>query len=274
MLKWCPYCQKFLGETEPYEDLRITHGVCAACLPNLHTLTNQDLEHSRRLQAIQDRLMTAGRSGDLKAADHIVKDAIAQNVRAIDILMGLVAPMLYQIGEEWRKGYITVAEEHRFTSYCEQIFEFLRNKVTVFKPTDPASADRVDVLLMNAPGNRHTLAIRILAAWFEDKGIPARVIDPIPAIDDLIRLICESHPRLVLVSIALSEQHSAVVRLAESVAALPGPHHPKILVGGYAVKMKLVPPIPGAYLVTDINSIETSLGNEHRGFGSLRNGLS
>jgi hypothetical protein len=174
--------------------------------------------------------------------------------------MGLVAPMLYQIGEEWRKGYITVAEEHRFTSHCEQIFEFLRNMITVSKPTDLASAGRVDVLLMNASSNRHTLAIRILAAWFADKGIPARAIDPPPVIDDLIALVGESHPRLILVSIALSEQHPAVVRLAERIAALPGPYHPKILVGGYAVKMKLVPPIPCAYLVTDINSIEMSLG--------------
>ena len=261
MLKWCSYCQQFLGETEPYENLRITHGICAACLPNLHTLTNQDLEYSRRLRAIQDRLRTAGLSGDLKSADLIIKDAIAQNVRPIDILMGLVAPMLYEVGEQWCKGSITVAEEHRFTGYCEQSFEFLRNKITVSKPTDPASADRVDVLLMNAPGNRHTLAIRILAAWCAGEGIPVRVVDPIPAIEDLVRLVGESRPRLVLVSIALAEQCPAVARLAERIADLPGPHHPKIFVGGYAVKMNLVAPIPGAYLETDINSIRDAFGN-------------
>ena len=254
MLKWCSYCQRFLGETEPYEDLCITHGICAACLPNLHTLTDQDLERSVRLRTVQEQLRTAGLSGDLKAADHAIQNAIAQNVRAIDILLGFVAPTLYQIGEDWRKGFITVAEEHRFTSYCEQLFETLRKDVTISSPTD---ADRVEVLIMNAPGNRHTLAIRILAAWFADKGIPARVVDSIPVIDDLIKLICESLPRFILISIALPEQHPAVFRLAERIVAMPGPH-PKILVGGNAVKMKLVPPIPGAYLVTDINSIEAS----------------
>ena len=255
MLKLVLLLPEFLGETEPYEDLRITHGICATCLPNLLTLTNQDLERSVRLRTVQEQLRTAGLSGDFKAADHAIQNAIAQNVRAIDILLGLVAPMLYQIGEDWRKGFITVAEEHRFTSYCEQLFETLRKDVTISSPTD---GDRVEVLLMNAPGNRHTLAIRILAAWFADKGIPARVIDSIPVIDDFIKLLCESPPRLILISIALPEQHPAVFRLAERIVAMPGPHHPKILVGGNAVKMKLVPPIPGAYLVTDINSIEAS----------------
>jgi hypothetical protein len=209
--------------------------------------------------------MTAGLSGDLKAVDHILQYAVAQNLRSIDIFMGLVAPLLYQIGEEWRKGHITVAEEHRFTSYCEQLSRRLSSEVTASKPFDSANADRVDVLLMNAPGNRHRMALQILAAWCVDKGIPARIIDPIPVIDDLITLIGVSRPRLILVSIALSEQHLAVVRLVERIAALLGPHHPKILVGGYAVKMSLVPPIPGACLVPDINSIEISLGNDHRG---------
>jgi methanogenic corrinoid protein MtbC1 len=254
MLRWCSYCQRFFGEAEPYEDLSITHGVCAACLPKLRALTDQDLEDSGRLQAILDRLVTAGRSGDREAADHIVKNAIAQNVRAIDILIGFVAPILYQIGEDWRKGYITVAEEHQFTSCCEQIFESLRDEVAVSRPTHPAYAGPVDVLLMNAPSNRHTLGIRILAAWCADQGIPARVIYPSPAIDDLLTLISESRPRLIVISIALTEQYPAVVRLVERVAAVPG-HHPEILVGGYAVKMKLIPPIRGASLVTDLDSI-------------------
>jgi methylmalonyl-CoA mutase cobalamin-binding subunit len=126
---------------------------------------------------------------------------------------------------------------------------------------------------MNAPGNRHTLAIRILAAWFEDKGISVRGIDSSRTTDELIRLLGESQPRFILVSVALAEQYPAVAMLAERVAALPGPHHPKMLVGGYAVKMKLVPPIPGAYLVSDINSIDSSPGNELRGLALLLNGL-
>jgi methanogenic corrinoid protein MtbC1 len=261
MLRWCSYCQKFLGEAEPYEDLAITHGICATCKQNLRTLTNQGFEDSGRLQAIQNQLMTAGRSGDLEAADRIVRNAIANNVRVIDIFMGLVAPLLYQIGEEWRKGSITVAEEHRFTSYCEQLFGQLSNQVTASRSTAPPNADRVDVLLMNAPGNRHSMAIRILAAWFADQEIPVRVLNPTPAIDDLVSLISQGHPRLLLISIALSEQYPALVSLVERIAALPGPYHPKILVGGYAVKMNLVPPISGTYLVTDINSVEVTLGN-------------
>ena len=137
----------------------------------------------------------------------------------------------------------------------------------------PECSDGVDVLLMSAPGNRHTLATRILAAWCAGEGIPARIIDPVPVIDDLIRVIGEIRPRVILISIALSEQHPAVVSLAERIAALPGAYHPKIFVGGYAVKMKLIPPIPGACLVPDIHSIDISLGVARK-LGSLPDGLS
>jgi methanogenic corrinoid protein MtbC1 len=268
MLKWCSYCVKFLGETPPYENLAITHGLCPACRQNLGTLTEQDLEASRKLEAMLDRLMTAILSGDHKTAKHTIKNALAHNLRPIDILMGLVAPLLYRIGEDWRKGYITVAEEHRFTSCCQQIFEHLGKDVTLSTLSDTAKADRAEVLIINAPDNRHTLAIRILAAWFAVKGIPARVIDPIPPIDDFIAQIGESRLHLILISMALAEQCPAVVGLVERITALPGTHHPRILVGGYAVKMNLVPPIPGADLVSDINSLELSLGIEHLGLSS------
>ena len=31
MLRWCSYCQKYLGETAPLEDYRVSHGICQAC---------------------------------------------------------------------------------------------------------------------------------------------------------------------------------------------------------------------------------------------------
>ena len=31
MIGVCSWCGKTLGEKEPYEDTRITHGICAAC---------------------------------------------------------------------------------------------------------------------------------------------------------------------------------------------------------------------------------------------------
>ena len=31
MIRWCSWCDKKLGEIEPLEDKRITHGICKEC---------------------------------------------------------------------------------------------------------------------------------------------------------------------------------------------------------------------------------------------------
>jgi hypothetical protein len=108
---------------------------------------------------------------------------------------------------------------------------------------------------MNAEGNRHTLAIRILALWLMNKSIRTRLVHPTPPLDDLMAVISDTRPTALLVSMALPEHRATVLKIAERVAALQGPIRPKIIVGGYAVKLGLVPEIPGAELVADINTL-------------------
>ena len=255
MLMWCSYCQRFEREVPPYENLSITHGICAACRPTAFALAESDIAHVRSLQKIQSQLAEAGRHGDFKAAEIIEEYAVKANIRPIDILLGIVAPMLYQIGKDWEQSIITVAEEHRFTAFCEHVFESIVTKLRGAPPTDVTETDRAEVLLMSAEGNRHTLAIRILDLWLMNKGIRTQLVHPTPSLDDLMAVISDTRPTVLLVSMALPEHRATVLKTAERVAALPGPIRPKIIVGGYAVKLGLVPEIPGAELVADINTL-------------------
>jgi len=71
-------------------------------------------------------------------------------------------------------------------------------------------AEDPKILLMNAPGNKHTLAIRILTLWLWNRGSRARMIDPPPTLDELNALVIRAQPRLILVSMALAEQRVGV----------------------------------------------------------------
>ena len=119
MLKWCSYCQRFLGETPDFHNLNVTHGICTACAPGADKFTEADFQLAESLRDIQHQLREAGRRSDLHAAERIIENAAAANVRAVDVLIGIIAPALYQVGEDWRRGIIGVAEEHRFTAFCE-----------------------------------------------------------------------------------------------------------------------------------------------------------
>jgi methanogenic corrinoid protein MtbC1 len=252
MLSWCSYCQQFVGEVPHYDDLAVTHTICWACERNMFGLTAQDIAHAHLLQDIRKRLFEAGRRNDLQAAAQIIEDCSDAKVREVDILLGIVAPILYEIGEDWKRGAITVEDEQRFTAFCEDTFELIADKVM---QAQPATEGDAKALLLNAPGNCHTLAIRILALWLLEKGIRAQVVDDLIESDGLLKLIDTVRPRLVLISMALPEQAASVSAIAELVATLPASVRPAVIVGGYAVKQGLVEPIPGAELMADIGAL-------------------
>ncbi|MEQ1730099.1 MAG: B12-binding domain-containing protein, partial [Vicinamibacterales bacterium] len=234
MLRWCSHCQEFQGEAPPYDDLRITHGICASCEGVIDAFDASDLAHARTLQGIQSRLMDAGARSDAQLAARVIEDASKARVRAVDALMGIVAPMLYEIGVQWERAVLSVEDEHRFTAFCEELFSLVSERIA---PSLRELADSESVVVMNAPGNHHVLGLRILTLWLLDRGVRAWVVEPGKGPDDIVVLVRQVKPRLVLVSIALPEQRPAVVEVATAIAALPESIRPTVVVGGYAVKM-------------------------------------
>lgn len=259
MIKWCSNCQSFLGEVPAYDDFNITHGICASCEPKAATFSDADFEHALSLKRIQARLFVAGRHNDIVAAEKIIEDAAAVGCKPVDVLMGIIAPLLYQVGEYWKQGIFAVEDEHRFTAFCEQTLGLIAAKAERDRPARRSAGCKTDVLLVNAPDNRHTLAIHILALWLASHGVRARIADETPDPEELLAIIDRVKPNALLVSMALAEQSRGVIAMAGRIATLPSPVRPKIIVGGYAVKLGLVSHLPGADLMADISALSGKL---------------
>jgi methanogenic corrinoid protein MtbC1 len=253
MLRWCSYCQQFLGEIPDYQRLAITHGVCAECEPLALERTGTHFKLAVFLRGIQRQLHEAGRRNDLAAAEDIIETAHKANIRAVDVLIGIVAPLLYQVGEDWSRNGLSVAEEHRFTSYCHAMFQRIAGTMEDSMRGSTTPFKEPDIVLMNAPDNSHTLAIRILSLWLRNKGVGVRTYDVPPPLEELITLVVASRTRSVLISMALAEQLPGVVRIVDRIAELPPSIRAKVIVGGNAVKLGLVSAIPGAELMGDIS---------------------
>lgn len=233
----------------------LTHGVCDECAPKVDTFTEMDFTNAELLRDIQGKLSDAGRRNDLNAAESIIEGAVKANIRAIDIMVGIIVPLLYQVGEDWKRGALTVAGEHRFTAFCEKVFELIIAKVKLVTPARPIRDDRTDALLMNAPGNRHLLAIRILELQLSSRGMEVRAVAPPLGLDDLLALIRSTRPSLLLLSIALVEQCKGITAIVGRIAELPMSIRPRVIVGGYAVKLGLISTLRGAELMADISSL-------------------
>ncbi len=260
MLKWCSYCQQFMGEIPPYDDFGITHGLCQPCeAEHFDLFEDKDLDRSVFLSGLFHQLFDAGRHEDFAAAEGIVDAAIAANCRPVDILIGMIAPMLYEIGEEWKRGAISIASEHRFTAFSERVINLVAGKIEyrfgIKQPGMPPQMHATSFVLMNAPGNRHTLAIRILALWLESRGLRARIVSEELSRDALLVDLIAARPKYFLISMSLAEQYDCVAEIAQSIHALPSAIRPKVVVGGYPIKAGLIQSIPAADLMADINSL-------------------
>lgn len=250
MLKWCSYCQQFLGEVPDYDNFSISHGTCLECYADLLEQGDVDLTRPLLLKAVQRKLWTAGLENNLTAAAKVIDDAVSTGLRPVDILIGMVAPMLYQVGEDWKTGVFSVEQEHRFTAFCEKIIDLVTTKMQL--NASPNSTSDGVILLMNAPGNVHTLALRIIALWLASKGKIATILDTQDAAN-LLKVIKTTRPTLLLISVALKEQYCGLKEIVEQVAKLAESIRPRVVVGGSAVKLGLIPPILGADLLADIS---------------------
>jgi len=256
MLKWCSYCQQFQGESAPFEDFGITHVLCRKCeLAYPDVFAADVVRHSEFLRGVFVSLFEAGQRDDFDSARQLVEEAIAANWRPIDVLIGVVAPLLYKIGEGWRSGAITVDQEHEFTAFSERIIDLIDDKMHRGKSSIPIREPAY--FLMNAPGNTHKLAIRILALWLESQCICAPIIIEHTDLEALAKKIVETAPRALLISMALPEQFDGVAAISALVGQLPSGLRPRVLVGGYAIKSGLVTSVPGADLIADISLLNT-----------------
>jgi methanogenic corrinoid protein MtbC1 len=257
MLEWCSYCQRFMRESAPYENFAITHGCCPECVSQHDDLlARRAVQHGQFLRGIFQELLDAGRHSDFSAGMRTVEKAIAQNCRPVDILIGMIAPMLYEIGEEWKRGVLSVEGEHRFTAFCDKIIGLVENTIARSNAAPFVTRNASLLFLMNAPGNRHLLGLHILALWVHGHGANVRIIEDNEDISSLMNCIAADKPKYLLVSMALAEQCSRVAEIARTMQMLSPSVRPRIIVGGYAVKAGLISTIPGAKLLSDINALQ------------------
>jgi len=235
VLRWCSYCQKYLGEKEPYTSFEITHGICPDCLKRGLSLTPQASQKIKILSKYQASLWEAGALGDLRSARRLVDEGIALNLRALDILMGLVTPALYRVGSLWEQNEISVIEEHRFTRYFEQILEILYDYIYL-----PASKLSPQVVLTCSVTNIHTLGVRILELSLLSQGCSVYSICPGVPNQELIYLLKKIKPKVVGVSIATTEQFRDLEELSFLLEDLKD--RPLVFVGGGPIKNNMETP--------------------------------
>lgn len=251
MFRWCAYCQRLIGESEPLSTYLITHGVCEACqdgfmsyVPERSTLVARDLFA---------KLARLGASGDLEACEPFVRSALEAGLKGSEILIGLLHPALGELGSRWERGEVSVADEHRFTAFASRVLEL------VPFPSVPDTS-LPPILLAVVEGNEHDLGVRMLQRVAIERGRPCIAVHPGLPDDEVVALAREVRPALVGLSVSMPTLIAAAIRLYRRLREEPACQAPLAL-GGNAFR-RPHPPVPeGVRVLRSIDEFLATLAS-------------
>ncbi len=236
MLHWCSYCQRFLGDSAPYAVATVTHGICPPC----RVVAVEETADFDRMEAVAEFFARIRHQGIEAQADHFdiaatIRDATNLNIRPIDLFVGVIQPVLDEIGRMFADCRISIAREHRFTAFAEALLTTVRQaEGPVRGPPAP-----LDCLLVCADGNSHAFGVRVVDFYLRQAGVRCELFYPGLPYPDIAVLATETRAAIVGMSVSMPEQIAEVVHL-RSVLSRQNERDsapvPRLVVGGACIR--------------------------------------
>lgn len=172
-------------------------------------------EHRAEEAALRRQLRTLLLAGDRKGARGIVEASVA-SLGAWDFMDSILVPLQREVGDDWHEGRLTVAQEHAVSSAVAGILFRLREEAYALGETAPAQG-RLTVLLANAAGEAHALALEMLECRLAAAGHRTILSAGGTPRRDLASRAAEVGADLVLVSTTMPEHASEALAAARAV---------------------------------------------------------
>lgn len=234
MIRWCSYCQSYLGECAPFDDFSMTHTVCKSCSTLGRKKLFAQVNKARSIAKFYNSFREAAIQGKNISVEEILVQGEALGLKDIDLCVGIIQPILYEIGELWKKGMVTVAHEHIFTEFAEHLVRRMSQRLSA--KLGSVENPRPDVLLVCADGNYHTVGVRMIDMAIRELGLKTQVITPGLPVHEIIALLNLQRPRILGISLSLIEQVEQVIEIANVVQNNNNLLGTKIIIGGCAIR--------------------------------------
>lgn len=206
------------------------------------------------LVMLRERLISAFQLFDEAEANMITGMMLA--IYSVEqVCTDLIAPVLWQIGQLWADGEISVAVEH-FAS------NFFRALLTHLFHTSPPSRQGALAIVCCAPGEPHELAPLMLSLFMRRRGVHVAYLGQAIETEGLLASIKQLKPALVCVSLTMSSYLPALIHLGRMLQHLPPPR-PTFVFGGQVFTQfaGITSQIYGLHLDGDLKDIAEQLCN-------------
>lgn len=144
------------------------------------------------------------------------------------LYLGLIQPVMYEIGSLWEQDKISAAEEHMATSMVGRVLAGFYARLPV------SQANRGKAVVTSAPNEFHELGARILADMLEADGWDIFFLGANTPADELIKLVRKANPRFLAISVTMPFNMDKVAAMIFSIRNDPALSHIRILAGGAA----------------------------------------
>ena len=165
-------------------------------------------------------------AGDELGVWQLVEAALAGGAEPSEIHLELIVPALSAVGDQWAKGELTVADEHRASVVARRIISRLGTRFA------RRGRKRGTVVLGAVAGERHEIPGAIVADQLRGAGFDVVDLGADTPADSFVTAARQHRPVCVLISVTGTGHEKATV---EAVAALRSGIEVPILVGGAAV---------------------------------------
>ena len=204
------------------------------------------------MQIVREHLLNA-----FKVLDETTAGVIMASMLAIytveQVCSELIVPALWQIGQLWEEGKITVSVEHFASAY-------FRGLLTNLFHVSPYTREGPLVLVCCAPGEPHEIAPLMLALFLRRAGIRVAYLGQSIESAGLLQTIQQLAPAMVCISLTMPAYLASLIDLGQQIEALPEPR-PIFAFGGqvFIHYNHLIPQVPGTYINGDLQASVTAI---------------
>ncbi len=174
-----------------------------------------------RAPRLVDRLI----AGDETGAWRIIEDALAGGSSPTDIHLDLLAPALRRVGEGWRVGRVSVADEHRASATARRLVARLGPQFS--RP----GRKRGTIVVGAVAGEWHDIPAALVADQLRGAGYAVVELGANTPATSFAETAQQEHPVAVLISVTTPGLDGAVRDATDAVRATGVP----VVVGGSAV---------------------------------------
>ncbi|MDO9017273.1 MAG: hypothetical protein Q8S73_38810 [Deltaproteobacteria bacterium] len=236
-----------MGESAPFDDPSFSHGICARCEARLERDVPLSLD-TESVRALFGRILVSARLGDETACAGLLVEAQALGLDTESILVGMLQPALYQAGLDWHEARMSPVAEQRFTRWCERVFAMLAPAARAGPP--------VDLLILQTPGNAHTVGPRFAAHALGARGLSVEFVASAMPLDEMLGLARRLRPRFIGFSCALPPAVSVATDLVSRLRAGLEPELMcRYVLSGFAFRRGGASPVvaPGIEVALDLD---------------------